>query len=63
VLWSRRKLARVWVFLPRQTLWRGDDDATEDNGGVMAFAWFVFERDHAGPYVGDWLTLAERGGD
>ena len=54
-LFSQGKLARVWVFSPRQTLWRGDDGC-EDDGGMTAYAWFVFERDHSGGYVGDWLT-------
>ncbi len=37
-LWRQGKLARVWVFSPRQTLWRGDDDAAEDDGGMTAYA-------------------------
>ena len=53
-LYSQRKLARVWVFSPRQTLWRGDEDAADD-GGMTAYAWFVFEREHSGPFKGGWL--------
>jgi ParB-like chromosome segregation protein Spo0J len=55
-LFSQYKLARVWVFSARQTLWRGDDEAAEDDGGQTAYAWFVFELDHNGPWTGDWLT-------
>ena len=55
-LWRQQKLARVWVFSPRQTLWRGDDEATEDDGGMTAYAWFVFEQDHAGASVLGWLS-------
>jgi ParB-like chromosome segregation protein Spo0J len=54
-LFSQRKLARVWAFSPRQTLWRGDDAHPESDGGMTAYGWFVFERDHHGPYTGDWL--------
>lgn len=54
-LWSLGRLARVWVFSPRQTLWRGDDD-TEDDGGMTAYAWFVFERDHSSAPALGWLT-------
>jgi hypothetical protein len=28
-LWRQHRLARVWVFSPRQTLWRGDDENAE----------------------------------
>lgn len=53
-LYSQRKLARVWTFSPRQTLWRGDRG--EGDGGMTAYQWFIFERDHNGGYTGDWLT-------
>lgn len=53
-LYSQRKLARVWTFSPRQTLWRGDSG--EGDGGMTAYQWFIFERDHNGGYTGDWLT-------
>jgi hypothetical protein len=55
-LYSQRKLARVWTFSPRQTLWRGDDEA-ENDGGMTPYAWFIFERDYRGDgYTGSWLT-------
>jgi hypothetical protein len=54
-LFSQYKLARVWVFSARQTLWHGEDDAPEDDGGQTAYAWFVFELDHKGGFTGDWL--------
>jgi hypothetical protein len=40
-LWSQAK--RLWVFSPRQTLWRGDD-GSEDDGGMTAYAWFIRRR-------------------
>jgi hypothetical protein len=45
----------VWVFSKRQTLWRGDDANAQTKGGAIAFAWFVFERDHSGPAALSWL--------
>jgi hypothetical protein len=53
-LFTLRQLARVWVCAARPALWRGDRPA-ESDGGMTDYAWFVFERDHDGPYVGDWL--------
>lgn len=49
------RLSRVWVFSSRITLWHGDipeDQRPEWNRGAMAFAWFVYERDHRGASVG-----------
>jgi ParB-like chromosome segregation protein Spo0J len=54
-LFSRGRLARVWVFSARQTLWRGDDAAPEDDGGMTAYAWFIFQHDHYGRASLDWL--------
>jgi hypothetical protein len=54
-LYSHHKLARVWVFSPRQTLWRGDED-TEDDGGMTAYAWFVFEGNNRGAATLGWLS-------
>jgi ParB-like chromosome segregation protein Spo0J len=54
-LWLRRKLARVWCFPKRVTIWRGDDPKAEDDGGMEAYAWFIFEQDHNGPATLSWL--------
>jgi hypothetical protein len=54
-LFSRGQLARVWVFSARQTLWRGDDTAPEDDGGMTAYAWFIFLCDHHGDPSLGWL--------
>lgn len=41
-LWPH--LSRVWVFQKRLTIWKGDHERRgEDKGGMIAFAWFVFE--------------------
>ena len=55
-LWSRHPPARVWVFSKRQTLWRGDDPAARENGGAIAFAWFVWERGHDGAPALGWIA-------
>lgn len=54
-LWGPYPPARVWTFCGRQTLWRGDDPNARDSGGAIAFAWFVWEKGHVGPYAGGWL--------
>lgn len=47
-------LARVWVFRKRLTMMRGEvkDGQT---GGMVAFAWFVWDRAHTGAPVLGWL--------
>jgi hypothetical protein len=54
-LYSHEHLEAVYVFVSRQTLWRGDDVYAEDAGGMTAYAWFLFDRDHSGPWAGYWL--------
>jgi ParB-like chromosome segregation protein Spo0J len=56
-LFSYGMLARVWVFCDRQTLWFGDDAFPETDGGMTAYAWFVFEtdRDRKAPVALGWL--------
>lgn len=53
-LFSRNQLAHVWQFRSRISMPPGDSDA-EAKGGSVAFAWFVFCRDHNGPFQGGWL--------
>ena len=54
-LWMATPIARIWVFSKRQTLWRGDDPDAKEKGGAIAFAWFVWDRSHAGKPILDWL--------
>ncbi len=61
-LWSRRPPARIWVFCRRQTLWRGDDPNAKDQGGAIAFAWFVWDVGHTGSPALGWLPTAPRSG-
>ena len=48
-------LARTWQFCARESMPPGGL-AIEAKGGFNAYMWFVFERDHDGPYYrGGWL--------
>lgn len=55
-IFSQMPLARVHVFTKRMTLWRGDDPNAKDKGGMIPFAWFVFDRDHVGAPVLAWIA-------
>lgn len=50
-LFSKSHLMRVWQFRSRISMPPGDSDAPA-SGGSVAFAWFVFSREHNGPYAG-----------
>lgn len=47
-------LARVWVFSARVQLWR-NGIATSESGGMVAFAWFVWEHGYVGKPTLGWL--------
>ena len=47
-------LARVWVSSRRVSMPPGGTDVPA-KGGAIAYAWFVFEHGHTGPYVGGWV--------
>ncbi|UAK24203.1 hypothetical protein [Sphingomonas nostoxanthinifaciens] len=49
-------LARAWIMSRRVPIARGRlAGPDEQGGGVIAFAWFVWERGHCGPPVLGWL--------
>ncbi|WCT73949.1 hypothetical protein PQ455_01570 [Sphingomonas naphthae] len=53
-------LARVWIMSRRVPMQRGRLSEAGDGHGVIAFAWFVWDRDHDGPpHLGwlDWKSL------
>ena len=48
-------LARVWVFSGRLHMQRSRQAVKTDAGGMIAFAWFVWEHGHQGPPHLGWL--------
>lgn len=53
-------LARVWVFSRRLRMQRARRDVKEDAGGMIAFAWFVWERGYRDmPRLG-WIEPDEK---
>lgn len=54
-LFRSSPLARVHVFSQRLAFVPGDGARKLDGGGMMAFAWFVWDRAHSGPPQLGWL--------
>ena len=55
-LFESTPLARVWVFSSRLSIGRGAArDMGKGGGGMIAFAWFVWDKEHKGPPVLGWL--------
>jgi hypothetical protein len=48
-------LARVFVFRDRVPRMHRDGWDGKRASAAMCLAWFVFERDHRGPWMGDWI--------
>jgi len=48
-------LARVWVFSGRIPMLRGGEQMMKGGGGMIAFAWFVWDHEHKGPPTLGWL--------
>lgn len=48
-------LARVWVFSSRVQMARGGTDAGAGGGGMIPFAWYVWDKTHVGPPTLGWL--------
>jgi hypothetical protein len=53
-LFARGTLARLWQFRSRISMPPGDA-AVKAQGGAVAFAWYVFQRDHRGAPTIGWL--------
>lgn len=52
-IYDSTPLARVWVFSRRLSMYRnGESNGT---GGMLAFAWFVWDHAHSGPPVLGWI--------
>lgn len=54
-------LARVWVFSSRLHFLRSGDADRSGSGGMVAFAWYVWDHAHSGPVSLDWLPPFEKG--
>lgn len=54
-LFTSTPLARVWVFSKRLHMQRARQAQKTDAGGMIAFAWFVWERGHDGPPTLGWI--------
>lgn len=55
-------LARVWVMSRRVPFAKGEAATEATQAGPLAFAWFVWEHGHSGPWQGgflDWKKLGE----
>jgi len=52
-IYDSTPIARIWVFSKRLTMYRSGIATGE--GGMLAFAWFVWERGHTGRPVVGWL--------
>ena len=50
---ERTRLTRVWVFRKRLTMTRNGEPSR--NGGMIAFAWFVWERGNTEPPAIGWI--------
>lgn len=49
-------LARVWVFSKRLSISRAGETWRSKQGGMVAFAWFVWEHGHEGPPSVGWIV-------
>jgi hypothetical protein len=54
-LFAKTPLARVWVHSKRVPMLRNGDEMGAGGGGMIAFAWFVWDHDHSGPPTLGWL--------
>lgn len=54
-IFASSPLARVWVFRRRLTMTRGNYEGDVKQGGMLAFAWFVWEHGHDGPPTLGWI--------
>ena len=54
-LFETTPLARVWVFSERIPMLRNGDEMMAGGGGMIAFAWFVWDQEHSGPPKLCWL--------
>ena len=54
-IYDSTPLARVWVFRKRLSLQRARQATANDNGGMIALAWFVWEHGYTGKPTLGWI--------
>ena len=54
-LYAESPIARVWVFSERVPMLRGGDQMMAGGGGMIAFAWYVWEHGYTGKPTLGWL--------
>lgn len=55
-MFQRTPLSEVLVFSSRVPMLRGGDEMMRGGGGMIAFAWFVWDHEHTGKPTLGWLT-------
>lgn len=60
-LFENTPLARVWVFAGRLHMQKGEIAGASGAGGMLAFAWFVWEHGHKGPPALGWVSPDREG--
>lgn len=58
-LFTGTPLARVWVFSRRLAMLRGGAEWEGGGGGMIAFAWYVWEHGYFGPPTIGWINPIE----
>lgn len=54
-LFETTPLSRVWVFSERVPMLRNGDEMMKGGGGMIAFAWFVWDHEYEGPARLGWI--------
>lgn len=54
-LFRNSPIARVWVFSERIPMLRNGDEMLKGGGGMIAFAWFVWEHGYTGKPTLGWI--------
>lgn len=57
-LFQSTPLARVHVFSRRLSMARGGEQREDGAGGMIAFAWFVWDHEHTGSPTLNWINPA-----
>ncbi len=55
LMFRRTPIARVWVFSARVQMPRGGAEMVKGGGGMIAFAWYVWEHGYVGKPTLGWI--------